>query len=476
MNMFTGFPRWQSGLVLAFMLVALFSAPALAQNKVHVVERGETLASIGRQHDVTVAELSNYNNIDSSDFILVGQQLLVPSRNVTENGQTEYGPFSGLNPLFGIVGEHEKYGADALAVNLNSQDLRGHTTLTREHTVQLGESLSVIGQMYGMSWQYLAIYNGLKDAGSIKYGQTLVIPNIDTAMPLEPPVRNPLPVPDVTVISPATPSSHTYAMRLGESLSIVAEKFEVSLADLMEINGLTQDSEVWVGQNLLLPLRIDGSEPSFESQVMPYVAPLGPKPAAQSLEWAVSPHGESPMEGFNPPSNILHIVKPGETLASIASSYELNSSQIGELNFLAMGSSVTEGQHLKIPVDLTDEVGPMAKRWVQVDLSQQTLTAWEGNEMFLQTDISSGLAQFPTPVGRFRIWYMNPSQTMSGIGYSLDNVKHNMYFYQEYAMHGAYWHNNFGSPMSHGCVNMREEHAEQLYHFASLGMEVWVHN
>ena len=64
---------------------------------------------------------------------------------------------------------------------------------------------------------------------------------------------------------------------------------------------------------------------------------------------------------------------------------------------------------------------------------------------------------------------------MSCPGYSLPNVRFNMYFHQGYAMHGAYWHNNFGQPMSRGCVNMREEEAERLYRFVDLGTEVWVH-
>jgi lipoprotein-anchoring transpeptidase ErfK/SrfK len=50
-----------------------------------------------------------------------------------------------------------------------------------------------------------------------------------------------------------------------------------------------------------------------------------------------------------------------------------------------------------------------------------------------------------------------------------------MYFFRGYAIHGAYWHNNFGTPVSHGCVNMRVEEAKALYEWASVGMEVVVH-
>jgi lipoprotein-anchoring transpeptidase ErfK/SrfK len=50
-----------------------------------------------------------------------------------------------------------------------------------------------------------------------------------------------------------------------------------------------------------------------------------------------------------------------------------------------------------------------------------------------------------------------------------------MYFYSGYAIHGAYWHNNFGAPMSHGCVNMTPGEAQILYNWAPIGTEVYVH-
>jgi lipoprotein-anchoring transpeptidase ErfK/SrfK len=63
---------------------------------------------------------------------------------------------------------------------------------------------------------------------------------------------------------------------------------------------------------------------------------------------------------------------------------------------------------------------------------------------------------------------------MSGPGYYLPGVESVAYFYQGYALHGAYWHNNFGHPMSHGCVNMRNEDAKWFYDFVSIGTPVHV--
>ncbi len=78
----------------------------------------------------------------------------------------------------------------------------------------------------------------------------------------------------------------------------------------------------------------------------------------------------------------------------------------------------------------------------------------------------------PTPVGKFKIRSKYLAQAMSGPGYYLPNVPHVMYFYGQDALHGTYWHNNFGHPMSHGCVNLSREDAEWLYNWAPIGTEV----
>ena len=64
---------------------------------------------------------------------------------------------------------------------------------------------------------------------------------------------------------------------------------------------------------------------------------------------------------------------------------------------------------------------------------------------------------------------------MRGPGYFLPDVPFTMYFYQGYGIHGTYWHNNFGTPMSHGCINMRTSEAEWVYNFSEVGTTVVVH-
>ncbi len=122
-------------------------------------------------------------------------------------------------------------------------------------------------------------------------------------------------------------------------------------------------------------------------------------------------------------------------------------------------------------------VPPVAEgdRWIDVDLSAQRLYAYQGSTLIAAFVVSTGTAQHPTVTGRYRIYLKLLYTDMAGPGYYLPDVPYTMYFYKGYAIHGTYWHNNFGVPMSHGCVNMRIDDAAWLYSWAPLGTLVNVH-
>jgi len=114
-------------------------------------------------------------------------------------------------------------------------------------------------------------------------------------------------------------------------------------------------------------------------------------------------------------------------------------------------------------------------RWIDVNLSEQRIYVYEGDVMVNSFIVSTGLPDTPTVTGEYRIYVKVPIQDMSGPGYYLPDVPWVMFFYDEYGFHGTYWHNNFGTPMSRGCVNLRIEDAEWLYNWASVGTRVNVH-
>lgn len=119
--------------------------------------------------------------------------------------------------------------------------------------------------------------------------------------------------------------------------------------------------------------------------------------------------------------------------------------------------------------------GGYGGRWIDVDLSQQRVYAYEGDTVVNSFVVSTGTWQTPTVTGQYKVWIKLRTTTMAGPGYYLPNVPWVMYFYKGYGLHGTYWHNNFGTPMSHGCVNLTITDAEWLYNFASVGTVVNVH-
>ena len=118
-----------------------------------------------------------------------------------------------------------------------------------------------------------------------------------------------------------------------------------------------------------------------------------------------------------------------------------------------------------------------------VDRSDQKLYAYEDGELFMETSISTGLSLSPTPRGEFTIFKKTPSRYMQGPlpgipgsdYYDLPGVPWNLYFTEQGAViHGAYWHDSFGSQYSHGCVNVDPEIVRKLYDWAHLGTKVLV--
>lgn len=136
--------------------------------------------------------------------------------------------------------------------------------------------------------------------------------------------------------------------------------------------------------------------------------------------------------------------------------------------------------HLRIlPLAELTALESSGEQRVEISISRQTLTAYEGEQPVLRTQISSGVGgpvpagslSADTPIGRFHVQSKTPSKHMGGSRLTdtlgdraLPGVPWTIFFADGgYAIHGAYWHNNFGWPMSRGCVNMRNEEARWLF-------------
>ncbi len=126
------------------------------------------------------------------------------------------------------------------------------------------------------------------------------------------------------------------------------------------------------------------------------------------------------------------------------------------------------------PVDEPPPSGN-GERWIDVDLSDQMTYAYEGDQLVASFLVSTGTWQHPTVTGQYNIYVKYVYADMAGPGYYLPDVPYVMYFYDGYGLHGTYWHSNFGTPMSHGCINLTIPDAEWLFYWADVGTLVNIH-
>jgi hypothetical protein len=136
-------------------------------------------------------------------------------------------------------------------------------------------------------------------------------------------------------------------------------------------------------------------------------------------------------------------------------------------------------EHMRILADsefepISPDVPPGEKR-IEISISRQELTAFEGDEIALKTSIATGALtpQKQTPTGEFHIESTYPSKHMGGTkrddiyAYVLPGVPWSCFFTKGIATHGTYWHNNYGTPQSSGCVNMRNHDAKWLFRWVN---------
>ncbi len=143
------------------------------------------------------------------------------------------------------------------------------------------------------------------------------------------------------------------------------------------------------------------------------------------------------------------------------------------------GHYYARADHLRpfSPADLAPISPGVPDKRIDINLTDQTLTAYEGDEAVLATRVATGAVfsssdgvdrDFRTPAGLFRVWRKRPSRHMEGGTWGVDyfdlpGVPWVSYFTGGIALHGTYWHNDYGRQRSHGCVNLTPEHARWLY-------------
>jgi LysM repeat protein len=308
------------------------------------------------------------------------------------------------------------------------------------HVVQRGETLFRIGLRYGVTVDALAHTNGIANPNRIYAGQVLIIPDSSASVPSAPAAQ-----------PSAASSTTTHMVQRGEHLSMIARHYGVSTAAIAQANGLANPSLIFAGQRLIIPAQGAASS-----------AAIQPAPSASST---------------------THVVQRGETLYRIGLRYGTSAAAIAQANGLANPSLIFAGQRLTIPapgtaISVASAAGVQPTIWsgkqIVVDISNQMIYAFENGVLVNSSLVSTGVAAAPTVQGDFRVYVKYTSTTMSGPGYYLPGVPYTMYYYRGYGVHGTYWHNNFGRPMSHGCVNLPTSVAKWFFYWAPLGTAVHV--
>lgn len=175
-----------------------------------------------------------------------------------------------------------------------------------------------------------------------------------------------------------------------------------------------------------------------------------------------------------------YVVQSGDTLASISEKFGLDMNLLWKINKLSDPNMIYPGDVLVLKENLVADPAQsiptpdisVGKEIIVVIHSQKTY-AFEDGKLLKTFVVSTGIARYPTVIGHYDIYIKLRYTNMTGPGYNLPNVPYTMYFYQGYGLHGTYWHHNFGTPMSHGCVNLETGDAEWLYNWAKVGTVVW---
>jgi len=457
------------GLIVALLALGSLAMSAHADSS-YRVQPGDTLSGIAARYGVSVEAIMAANSLPSRSTIYAGQVLTIPSQ--------------GSNP--------------APPPASSGSNHSGQTT----YVVRPGDTLSGIAVRYGTTTDAIARANGLNGT-SIYAGQTLVIPSASNPPP--PPVPTSTPVPATPIPATSTPappappasptaqgSASTYVVQAGDSIIGVANKFGITQQALAAANGLQPFDHLRIGQTLKIPAQ--GQAPAATPQPATATAQPASTSTTTGAQATTTPLPVTSSKGSQAGKPLKYTVQSGDSLSSIAAKFNTTVDSLEALNKLDDMNYVYVGQVLTVvqgddqtgnpaaatpTAEPTPPMGEFGPKWVDVNLTTQLMTAYEGQTPVFSTKASSGVPRHPTVEGTYRIYAKYRSVRMKGgegvEHYDIPDVPYTMYFYSGYALHGAYWHNNFGHPMSHGCVNLPVDASKWMFDWAPIGTMVVTH-
>ncbi|MDG4475748.1 L,D-transpeptidase [Thiovibrio frasassiensis] len=272
----------------------------------------------------------------------------------------------------------------------------------------------------------------------------------------------------------------TYAQIREDAVSVYAQAQDEA-AGVPPVR-VTRKGFMWVSLSDPQPVMVNGQEwyrvnerEYIRADKLKLAKPSGfqgvmvPRDFDKQFAWMIFHTRVSPAPGVLPLEEEDPAVLPARSLVIV---HEIR--EVEQRKWCRIGTGVWVPYRrlaMVIPRLRPEEVGE-SERWIEVNLTEQTLSAYEGDRLIFATLISSGDERFPTIKGLFRIWAKVRIGKMSGgeddsDRYFVEDVPWHMYFYQSYGLHTSYWHDFFGLPNSHGCVNLAPKDALWLFEWTS---------
>ncbi len=231
----------------------------------HVVLDGQSFWAIAVAYKVTIKDIEQFNNLSSNTSLQVGQKLFIPSGSTAG--------YATPTPV-GMI-------------QISTPDADGKIV----HEVQAYQALSSIASTYGTTVEAILALNGWQEDWPLQIGQKLVIkgPNVT-------PTPTPLPLKPIQKLTPAADGKYYHEVKSGESLSYIAQLYEVSLQSLMDWNNMTGETILQPGRKLLLlvtpPATVTPTPAPATSTPTPTETPMPSLTPSQTVEASATPTPE----------------------------------------------------------------------------------------------------------------------------------------------------------------------------------------
>lgn len=441
--------------------------PTDAPLPVHVVRAGETLSEIAQQYKISLTRLMLYNGLRDADAVYVGQELQIPppaAEDQTETEETtaaptveeptpaptEPAPTPTVTPVPTLTAspseetedqETEAREGDTAAPLDEDAVARLTTSLNSVYTVRSGDTLAQIALRTGVDFDALLALNAIAkaDIGNLAAGKTLILPATGADLQVRTQERE-------------------YVVKPGDSLGTIAAQFELTMADLLTANWITNPDNIVVGQRLAIP-----------GKALDEAAPVQVGPLRRGYYY--------------------YTVQAGDTVSTLAKALNTSKLAILEYNGLPDEETIYAGLEIRVPygppaLPITRPPVPASGTSFLVSLSRQECWIFQGDRVLYAWTCSTGYGEWITRIGTFAV--QSKIENAKSSAYRLD-MPYWLGIYNvgdfENGIHGLpvewdtgekIWERLIGEPATFGCAMLDDRDAEVLFNMAYIGMPIHI--